>query len=47
MEIKRCCKEKQVELIDYIMCNLCACELNKNGRKFLNKLKNKINGNNN
>lgn len=35
-------KEQQIKLIDNILCNLCSLELNSDGRKYLKKMKDKI-----
>ena len=35
-------KEQQIKLIDNILCNLCSIELNSDGRKYLKKIRNKI-----
>lgn len=35
-------KEQQIKLIDSILCNLCSIELNSDGRKYLKKIKEKI-----
>jgi hypothetical protein len=35
-------KEQQIKLIDNILCSLCSLELNSDGRKYLKKMKAKI-----
>ena len=35
-------KEQQIKLIDNILCSLCSIELTSDGRKYLNKMKEKI-----
>ena len=35
-------KEQQIKLIDNILCNLCSIELSSDGRKYLKKMKDKI-----
>ncbi len=35
-------KEQQIKLIDNILCNLCSIELSADGRRYLKKMKDKI-----
>jgi len=41
-ESKIYAKEEQIKLIDNILCSLCSLELNSDGRKYLKKMKDKI-----
>lgn len=36
-------KEQQIKVIDNILCSLCSLELTSDGRKYLNRMKEKFN----
>lgn len=42
-ESKIYAKEEQLKLIDNILCSLCSVELTSEGRKYLKKMKQRIN----
>jgi hypothetical protein len=42
-EAKIYAKEQQIKIIDNILCSLCSLELTADGRKYLNKMKARIN----
>lgn len=43
LESKIYAKEQQISIIDNILCSLCSLELTADGRKYLKKMKERIN----
>ena len=43
LESKIFAKEQQINIIDNILCSLCSLELTSDGRKYLKKMKERIN----